>query len=191
MTSSAPIPTQFTTSTPNARGPLGKLPITGEMLLNWSSGDIFGLSQDAGMGWTPSHLARKEFLILSTSGGIRSDDGTPIALGYHPGHWEVGLLHAGRRARVQRARRVPVRRFLHRSVRWPHAGTPGMMDSLAYRQRRRHDFFAGSSLAARARSGRDGRRNLRQGSAGDDDGIGVDARSAVHSRSRRRHLAAD
>ena len=76
----------------HAAGPAGELPLTDEMLRNWSSGDLFGLSQDAGMGWEPSALARKEFLILSTSGGLRADDGTPIALGYHTGHWEVGLL---------------------------------------------------------------------------------------------------
>src|SRR5438094_5892709 len=75
-----------------ADGPAGSLPLTDEMLRDWPSGDLFGLSQDAGMGWAPSQLGRKEFLILSTSGGIRADDGTPIALGYHTGHWEVGLL---------------------------------------------------------------------------------------------------
>src|SRR6478672_13167331 len=76
----------------NATGPQGALPLTEDMLRNWASGDLFGLSQDAGMGWNPSMLGRKEFLILSTSGGIRGDDGSPIALGYHTGHWEVGLL---------------------------------------------------------------------------------------------------
>ena len=76
----------------HAPGPAGKLPITADMLINWASGDIFGLCLDAGMGWSPSQLGRKEFLILSTSGGIRADDGMPIALGYHTGHWEVGLL---------------------------------------------------------------------------------------------------
>ena len=75
-----------------APGPQGSLPLTDEMLRNWSSGDLFGLTQDAGMGWNPSELNRREFLILSTQGGIRSDDGSPVALGYHTGHWEVGLL---------------------------------------------------------------------------------------------------
>src|SRR5436190_8499645 len=75
-----------------AAGPAGSLPLTEEMLRNWSSGDLLGLSQDAGMGWEASQLGKKEFLILSTSGGLRADDGTPIALGYHTGHWEVGLL---------------------------------------------------------------------------------------------------
>src|ERR1700760_1987808 len=73
-------------------GPSGKLPLTDDMLRNWASGDLFGLTQDAGMGWDPSQPGRREFLILSTAGGIRADDGSPIALGYHTGHWEVGLL---------------------------------------------------------------------------------------------------
>src|SRR5437660_11956033 len=73
-------------------GPAGTLPLTDEMLRNWASGDLFGLSQDAGMGWEPAQLGSKEFLILSTSGGLRADDGSRIALGYHTGHWEVGLL---------------------------------------------------------------------------------------------------
>src|ERR1043165_2637172 len=75
-----------------APGPQGALPITPEMLLQRPSGDLFGLAQDAGMGWDPSALGGKEYLILSTHGGIRAADGTPIALGYHTGHWEVGLL---------------------------------------------------------------------------------------------------
>jgi len=33
-----------------APGPAGSLPLTEQMLLNWSSGDLFGLSQDAGTG---------------------------------------------------------------------------------------------------------------------------------------------
>lgn len=76
----------------NAAGPAGSLPLDPEFLLNAPSGDIFGLSQNAGMGWDPKRLRHKEFLILSTQGGIRAADGTPIALGYHTGHWEVGLL---------------------------------------------------------------------------------------------------
>ena len=75
-----------------ASGPAGSLPITPEMLLKRPSGDLFGWSQNAGMGWNPNALGRKEFLILSTHGGVRAADGTPIALGYHTGHWEVGLL---------------------------------------------------------------------------------------------------
>ena len=76
----------------SAAGPGGSLPLTADLLREAPSGDIFGLSMDVGMGWKPAELGRQEFLILSTQGGIRAPDGTPIALGYHTGHWEVGLL---------------------------------------------------------------------------------------------------
>src|SRR2546423_13803884 len=76
----------------HARGPQGELPLSDEMLRTWSSGDLFGLSQAAGMGWKPPDLLGEQFLIVSTQGGVRAPDGTPIALGYHTGHWEVGLL---------------------------------------------------------------------------------------------------
>src|SRR6478735_12694013 len=76
----------------NAEGPAGTLPLTDDMLRHWPSGDLFGLSQNAGMGWDPAQVDRDPYLILSTQGGVRAPDGTPIALGYHTGHWEVGLL---------------------------------------------------------------------------------------------------
>jgi hypothetical protein len=85
---------QFASATTHARGPEGQLPITTEMLLTAPSGNLFGLSQNAGMGWEPQRLLDPEFLILSTHGGLRAADGTPIALGFHTGHWEVGLLVA-------------------------------------------------------------------------------------------------
>src|ERR1700753_1421699 len=78
----------------HARGPEGSLPITPEMLLTQPSGNLFGLSQNAGMGWEPARLLDPEVLILSTHGGLRAQDGTPIALGFHAGHWEVGVLVA-------------------------------------------------------------------------------------------------
>lgn len=55
----------------HAAEPAGRLPLDGDFLLNSPSGDVFGLSQDAGMGWDPHRLRGKEFLILSTQGGIR------------------------------------------------------------------------------------------------------------------------
>src|SRR3954449_12975118 len=75
-----------------AAGPGGKLPLTEELLREAPSGDLFGWTQDAGMGWNPAELGRPEVLLLSTSGGLRAPDGRPIALGYHTGHWEVNLL---------------------------------------------------------------------------------------------------
>src|SRR5262245_6522925 len=76
----------------SAAGPAGALPFTDELLCESPSGDLFGWSQDAAMGWSPAELGREEFLILSTMGGIRAPDGSPVALGFHTGHWEVGLL---------------------------------------------------------------------------------------------------
>src|ERR1700693_2030144 len=78
----------------HAPGPEGALPVTPGMLLTQPSGNLFGLSQDAGMGWDPARLLDPEFLILSTHGGLRAENGQPIALGFHTGHWEVGLLVA-------------------------------------------------------------------------------------------------
>src|SRR3954451_14218854 len=75
-----------------ADGPAGALPLTDEMLREWPSGDLFGLSQNAGMGWEASAVDKDPYLILSTQGGLRAPDGHPIALGYHTGHWEIGLL---------------------------------------------------------------------------------------------------
>src|SRR2546428_7299238 len=117
----------------SARGPAGSLPLTDEMLRNWASGDLFGLSQDAGMGWSPSQLGRKEFLILSTSGGIRADDGTPIALGYHTGHWEVGLLMQAAARELSALGAVPFGAYCTDPCDGRTQGTPGMFDSLAYR----------------------------------------------------------
>ena len=68
-------------------GPTGRLPVTEKMLLQEPSGNLFGLTQNAGMGWDPTEVNRDSFLILSTHGGLRQEDGKPLALGYHTGHW--------------------------------------------------------------------------------------------------------
>src|SRR6266481_356325 len=88
-------------------GPQGSLPLTAEMLLERPSGDIFGMTQNAGMGWDPRELGRPQFLMLSTQGGIRAADGRPIALGYHTGHWEIGLLMKPRRRSLWRSAGCP------------------------------------------------------------------------------------
>jgi hypothetical protein len=75
-----------------APGPSGKLPFTEEFLAQAPSGDLFGWTQNTGMGWDPRKLSGNDFLVLSTQGGIRRPDGSPVALGFHTGHWEVGLL---------------------------------------------------------------------------------------------------
>ena len=116
-----------------APGPPGSLPLTEEMLRNRPSGDLFGLSQDAGMGWDPAALNQKEFLILSTQGGIRESDGRPVALGYHTGHWEVGLLMRAAAEELKAMGYVPFAGFCSDPCDGRTQGTPGMFDSLAYR----------------------------------------------------------
>ncbi|MBI3454422.1 MAG: YjhG/YagF family D-xylonate dehydratase [Candidatus Rokubacteria bacterium] len=116
-----------------AAGPQGSLPLTPEMLLERPSGDVFGLSQSAGMGWDPRELLRPQFLILSTQGGIRAADGHPIALGYHTGHWEVGLLMQAAAAELRRLEGLPFAAFCTDPCDGRTQGTIGMMDSLPYR----------------------------------------------------------
>jgi len=114
-------------------GPAGALPLTAEMLLERPSGDIFGLTQNAGMGWDPRELGRPQFLILSTQGGIRAPDGRPIALGYHTGHWEIGLLMQAAAEELARLGGLPFAGFCSDPCDGRTQGTTGMMDSLAYR----------------------------------------------------------
>jgi putative YjhG/YagF family dehydratase len=116
-----------------APGPAGSLPFTEEMLLKSPSGDLFGLSQNAGMGWNPSELGRKQFLILSTQGGVRAPDGTPIALGYHTGHWEIGLLVQAAAEEFRRLKTIPFAGFCSDPCDGRTQGTAGMFDSLPYR----------------------------------------------------------
>ena len=116
-----------------APGPAGRLPLSEQMLREAPSGDLFGLTQNAGMGWNPQQLLRDQILILSTQGGIRAEDGRPIALGYHTGHWEVGLLMRAAAEELDRLERLPFAAFVSDPCDGRTQGTTGMMDSLAYR----------------------------------------------------------
>lgn len=117
----------------HARGPEGLLPITPEMLLTQPSGNLFGLTQNAGMGWEPARLLDPEILILSTHGGLRAQDGTPIALGFHSGHWEVGLLVAEAARELRGHRAIPFAGACTDPCDGRTQGTAGMLDSLPYR----------------------------------------------------------
>ena len=117
----------------SAPGPTGSLPLTEEMLRDRPSGDIFGMTQNAGMGWTPDQLTRPQYLLLSTQGGIRAPDGQPIALGYHTGHWEVGLLMQAAAREFDRRESIPFAAFVSDPCDGRSQGTTAMMDSLPYR----------------------------------------------------------
>jgi putative YjhG/YagF family dehydratase len=119
--------------TTDATGPQGRLPLTKSLLVDAPSGDIFGMSQNAGMGWEPSELLREQFLLISTQGGIRAGDGTPVALGYHTGHWELGMLARAAAQQLQHLGYMPFAAFCTDPCDGRTQGTPGMMDSLAYR----------------------------------------------------------
>ena len=116
-----------------APGPVGALPLTPQMLLERPSGDLFGWTQNVGMGWSPRELLGRQFLILSTQGGVRAEDGSPIALGYHTGHWEVGLLVREAARELKAAGCVPFAAYVSDPCDGRTQGTTGMFDSLPYR----------------------------------------------------------
>jgi xylonate dehydratase len=117
----------------HASGPPGRLPLQPDFLREAPSGDVFGWTQDAAMGWNPADLGKKEFLILSTQGGMRAPDGSPIALGYHTGHWEVGLLAQAAAEELKKHKAIPFAGYVSDPCDGRTQGTAGMMDSLAYR----------------------------------------------------------
>jgi putative YjhG/YagF family dehydratase len=121
---------QLITTSP---GPAGKLPLTDELLRHAPSGDLFGWTQNVGMGWNPALLGGREFTILSTHGGLRAEDGTPIALGFHSGHWEVGLLVKAAAEEFTRLRCIPFAGAVTDPCDGRTQGTVGMFDSLPYR----------------------------------------------------------
>ncbi len=117
----------------HASGPSGFLPVTAEMLLTQPSGNLFGLSQNVGMGWDPARVLDPEVLILSTHGGLRAEDGSPIALGFHTGHWEVGSLVAEAARELKSLRATPFAGACTDPCDGRTQGTTGMLDSLPFR----------------------------------------------------------
>jgi putative YjhG/YagF family dehydratase len=132
MSEQIPTPDIYNVKT-KAPGPEGQLPLTAEMLATAPSGDIFGWTQNAGMGWNPRELGRKQFLILSTQGGLRAPNGEPIALGYHTGHWEIGLLVEAAARELRRLKAIPFAAYCSDPCDGRTQGTVGMFDSLPYR----------------------------------------------------------
>ena len=117
----------------HAPGPAGALPLTEALLSQSPSGDLFGLTQNAGMGWDPAGVAAKSFLILSTQGGLRAPDGKPVALGYHTGHWEIGLLVKEAAEEIRRHGFLPFAAYCSDPCDGRTQGTTGMFDSLPFR----------------------------------------------------------
>jgi putative YjhG/YagF family dehydratase len=135
-----PNPAEFLSSDPSllsprtkAPGPGGALPLTDELLRTAPSGDLFGLTQNVGMGWEPAQALGRQFLILSTQGGMRAPDGKPIALGYHTGHWEIGMQVEAAARELRRLGSVPFAAAVSDPCDGRSQGTTGMFDSLPYR----------------------------------------------------------
>ena len=114
-------------------GPAGRLPFTPEMLREEPSGNLFGLTQNVGMGWSPRALEGPQYVIVSTHGGLRGEDGSPVALGYHTGHWEIGLLVRGAAEALRAAGAIPFAAYCSDPCDGRTQGTTGMFDSLPYR----------------------------------------------------------
>ena len=117
----------------HAAGPLGTAPFTAEFLIEGASGDHFGMTQNAGMGWNPVELLRKQFVILSTAGGLREPDGSPIALGLHTGHFELSTMVQEAAKELRELRSIPFALFCSDPCDGRTQGTTGMLDSLPYR----------------------------------------------------------
>ncbi len=114
-------------------GPAGSLPLTDDYLRNQPSGNIFGMSLNVAMGWNAADAGKPQFLILSTLGGLRAPDGKPIALGYHTGHWEIGILVKEAAEEFRRLGVIPFAGYCSDPCDGRTQGTAGMFDSLAYR----------------------------------------------------------
>src|SRR5580693_1388153 len=116
-----------------APGPAGALPLTEDLLRTAPSGDLFGLTQNVGMGWEPARANDRQFLILSTAGGLRGTDGKPVALGYHTGHWEIALQVEAAAREFRALGAVPFAGAVSDPCDGRSQGTTGMFDSLPYR----------------------------------------------------------
>lgn len=116
-----------------AAGPQGRLPYTEEMLRERPSGDLYGWTMNAAMGWEPARMNADDVLILSTHGGLRAPDGSPIALGYHTGHWEVSLQVEAAARELKQLGAMPFAAYCSDPCDGRSQGTPAMFDSLPYR----------------------------------------------------------
>ncbi|EDY21360.1 dehydratase, YjhG/YagF family [Chthoniobacter flavus Ellin428] len=116
-----------------APGPAGALPLTEDLLRTAPSGDLFGLTQNVGMGWEPERANDRQFLILSTAGGLRAPDGKPIALGFHTGHWEISLQVEAAARELRALGATPFAAAVSDPCDGRSQGTAGMFDSLPYR----------------------------------------------------------
>ena len=121
------------TTRTRGQGREGRLPLDEDMLLNEASGNLFAMTQNVAMGWHPEEVNREQYVIVSTKGGLRAEDGSPVALGYHTGHWEISLLVKEAAETIREQDAIPFAIYCSDPCDGRSQGTSGMMDSLAYR----------------------------------------------------------
>ncbi|MDE2821508.1 MAG: YjhG/YagF family D-xylonate dehydratase [Chloroflexota bacterium] len=121
------------TTRTRGQGRDGKLPLDADMLRDEASGNLFAMTQNVAMGWHPEEVNREQYVILSTQGGLRAEDGAPVALGYHTGHWEIGLLAREAAETLRGKNAIPFAVYCSDPCDGRSQGTSGMMDSLPYR----------------------------------------------------------
>ncbi|MGE5766733.1 MAG: YjhG/YagF family D-xylonate dehydratase [Bacteroidota bacterium] len=117
----------------SGEGPPGRLPIDPDTLRDSPSGHLFGMTQNAGMGWRASEVARDPYLIVSTQGGLRAEDGQPVALGLHTGHWELDQMVRTAAKTFAANGGLPFSVVCSDPCDGRTQGTTGMFDSLPYR----------------------------------------------------------
>jgi len=125
--------TALTTTRTSGEGPAGSLPVDDTTLREAPSGHLFGMTQNAGMGWRASEIGRDPYLILSTQGGLRAADGSPVALGLHTGHWEIDKLVRAAAETLAEQGGLPFSVMCSDPCDGRTQGTAGMFDSLPYR----------------------------------------------------------
>ncbi|WP_226570870.1 YjhG/YagF family D-xylonate dehydratase [Mangrovibacter yixingensis] len=117
----------------HAKGPEGELPLTADMLINRPSGDIFGMTMNAGMGWAPEELDQDSVLLISTLGGLREPQGKPVALALHQGHYELDIQLRAAAQELKSQHALPYAVYVSDPCDGRTQGTTGMFDSLPYR----------------------------------------------------------
>ncbi len=121
------------TTRTSGEGPSGHLPIDARTLRDAPSGHLFGMTQNAGMGWRASEVARDPYIIVSTQGGLRAEDGRPVALGLHTGHWEIDRMVRAAAETFAAHGGLPFSVMCSDPCDGRTQGTTGMFDSLPYR----------------------------------------------------------
>ena len=170
-------------------GPAGRLPLTPSMLREAPSGNLFGLTQNVGMGWSAARARRPAvrdrqhaWAACAARTAARSRSATTRATG------RSACSCARPRTRCVRAGAMPFAGYCSDPVRRPHAGHDRHVRQPGLPQRRGDRDAPTDPVAAHGERCA-GHRDLRQGTAGDDARAGGLRSTARRDRAGRRHAA--